>query len=266
MRYLRLRRIAVVLVGALGLAACAPPTDPAIGLTAAALNATLSTEVAIARSTATYAADRRQVTQIAAREAVSRARDQQSSIIATLEELDLPRPDVSLITPVQFPTAAVQASPTPDTLSVAGGGITLAAPTVDPNATATFTPAPTLPSTATPTVDPNAPRLDNIVTSTGVDGDDCPVNPTATFSPSTTQIYVVATAYNLGPGGVVASRWLRDGQQVAYYEFAPDFTINGACIWFFVDQTDFAFQIGSTYQIELLSNGVNVRTVTFAIE
>lgn len=250
---------------AIVLSACAPPSDPAPAQTAAALHPTLATEVAIARTTATFEADRRALTQEAAADGLSRAAGRQSRIINTLEALDQPRPDVRQITPAAFPTSPIQATPTPDIISVAGG-VTLAAPTVDPNITPTLTLPPTDIPPATNTLAPDAPRLAGVTTSTGVDSNDCPQNPTSVFSATSTEIYVGATAFNMSVGDIISSRWVKDGSEVAYYEFAPDFEINGACIWFFVDQTDFTFTTGSTYTIDLSINGVNAQTVSFTIE
>ena len=259
MRLLLLAFVAVML------SACAPAPDPAPGLTAVAEYPILATAAAAARSTATLESDRRAVTLIAAQDNLARASQRQSRLVNTIEALDLPRPDVRLITPSVMPTSAIRATATPDILSEVGG-ITLAAPTLDPNLTPTFTPAPTdiLSSTRTPA--PNEPRLAGVVTSTGVNSDDCPLSPTSTFSATTEQIYVAATAFNITVGDVVASRWLKDGAEVAYYEFLPDFAINGACIWFFVDQTDFTFTTGGDYRIEVTINNNIVQTLTFTIE
>lgn len=243
------------------LASCAPAREPAVELTAAAQNATLSTEVANARASATYGADQRAATQVAASDVISRARGRQNSMISTLEALDIPRPDVRQITPAVLPTSLIQNTPTPDTL--AAGGVTLAAPTQDPNTTPTFTPAPT---DIPPTQDPNAPRIANLMTAPAVGRDDCAQNPTTSFRTTTSQIYVVMLAYNLSPGNVVASRWFKDGQAMAFYEFSPNFTVNGACIWFFVDQTDFTFEAGANYEIVLSVNGVSVDTARFTVE
>jgi hypothetical protein len=247
------------------LTACAPPPDPAPNLTAAALHSTLTTQIAVLRTTATFEADRRALTEVAALDGLARSSQRQARIINTIEALDFPRPNARLITPAAFPTSAIQATPTPDIQNM-GGGVTAAAPTIDPNITPTLTLPPTEPPPPTHTLSPDAPRLAGVVTSVGVDSNDCPLNPTSTFSASTSQIYVAATAFNLAQGDVVTSRWIKDGAEVAYYEFAPTFKINGACIWFFVDQTDFTFTIGSTYTIDLFINGVNAQMVSFTIE
>jgi hypothetical protein len=245
------------------LAACAPAPDPAPAQTNAALNGTLATEAALLRASATFGADQRDATRVAANDLLSRARSRQNNLISTLEALDVPRPDVRQITPVVLPTSPVQATPTPDLLTVAGG-VTLSAPT--PDTESTPTPNVTIPpAQPTNTLDPALPRLADVVTAAAVGSDDCALEPVVTFSPSTAQIYVVATAYNLAPGGVIGSRWLKDGQEVAYYEFAPDFRVEGACIWFFVDQSDFTFTSGSTYQIVLSANGVELQTVGFVV-
>jgi len=247
------------------LSACAPPPDPAPGLTAAALNPTLATAAAFARATATYEADRREVTRIAAFEALGRASNRQSRLVNTLEALDLPRPDVRLITPEMLPTSALRATSTPEVVSGVGG-VTIAAPTLDPNLTPTPTPLPTDVLPPTNTLSPDAPRLAGVVTTTGVDSNDCPLSPTSTFSTATPEIYVAATAFNISPGDIIASRWLKDGAEVALFDFAPDFNINGACIWFFANQTDFPFTAASAYQIDITINNNIVQTLTFTVE
>jgi hypothetical protein len=100
-----------------------------------------------------------------------------------------------------------------------------------------------------------APALANIVTAANVGSDDCAAGVTSTFSASSDRIYVVATAFNIPPGTSIVSRWFQNGQQVISHDFTPDFDINDACIWFFIDQTDVAFTPGS-WSVDLEINGV----------
>ena len=134
-----------------------------------------------------------------------------------------------------------------------------------PLAITPFAPATPAPATPTPAPqDPNAPRLENVVTALGVGRDDCAVNVTDRFPRSTTAIYVVATAVNIPANTRLSSRWLRDGVTRAEFDFTPDFNIARACIWFFADPRDFAFE-GGTWTIALEINGAPTATVTFTI-
>jgi hypothetical protein len=244
--------------------AAACQTDPGPGQTAAAVNVTLGTQAAIRRATATFAADRRLVTQVALENAATLARRRQDAIISTLEELGLPPPDLSRITPAALPTnpALVLPTPTNDIFDI--GGITRAAPTVDP-ASFTEIPPTDLPLVETATPDPSAPRVENVVTSTGVGPDDCATDVTPSFTTASPQIYVVATAYNIRAGQVIASRWLRDAEELTIFEFAPDFEIDGACIWFYAEPVDFPFNPGS-YTVELLIDGQFAGTAQFTVQ
>ena len=245
------------------LAACT--ADPSAEQTAAAINSTLGTQVAIRRVTSTHDADRRFVTQSALETAAALAQRRQGQIISTLAELEFPTPDVRLITPAALPTnpAFALITPTPDVFETASGGITRAAPTSDPLETpATTTPTP---GPATQTPDPSLPRVENVVTSTGVGSDDCANGVTGAFSAQSSAIYIVATAFNVPRGATIASRWLRDSEELARFEFAPDFEINGACIWFFADQTDFTFTAGS-YRVEIEISGVVAGAAEFSVQ
>lgn len=247
------------------LLATACMSDPSAGQTAAAANATLGTQVALRRVTATYDADRRFVTQSALETSAALAQRRQGQIVSTLAELGYPTPDVRQITPAALPTNPAFAlnTPTPDVFETASGGITRAAPTTDPFVTPD-TPTPT-PGPATNTPDPSLPRVENVVMSTGVGNDDCANGVTSTFTSSASEIYVVASAFNVPRGATIASRWFRGAEDLTRFEFAPDFDINGACIWFFADQTDFAFNAGA-YRVEIEINGNGVGAAEFSVQ
>jgi hypothetical protein len=236
--------------------------DPSMGQTAEAINATLGTRAAIRRTTATFEADRRIVTQIALENAATLAQSRQRAIVSTLEELGVP-PNVSQITPAMLPTnpAFAVATPTPEMLDT--GGITRAAPTVDP--ALSLTPPTPLPAPETPTPDPTMPRVENLVMSTGVGEDDCSIGTTASFTTASPQIYVVMNAYNLAAGMTVTARWLRNGTQLTSFDFTPDFDINGPCIWFFAEPVDFAFDPGA-YRVEIDINGTPAAATDFSIQ
>lgn len=243
------------------LAACMP--DPSAGQTAEAVNATLGTRAALRRLTATFEADRRVVTQIALENAATLAKSRQERIISTLEELGVGRPDLLLITPAALPTnpAFAVATSTPEMLDT--GGITRAAPTVDP--ALSLTPPTPLPAPETPTPDPTLPRVENLVMSTGVGEDDCSNGTTASFTTTSPQIYVVMNAYNLAAGMTVTARWSRDGTELTIFDFAPDFDINGPCIWFYAEPVDFAFDPGA-YRVEIAINGTPAAATDFSIQ
>jgi hypothetical protein len=106
-------------------------------------------------------------------------------------------------------------------------------------------------------VDVNAPHLENPVLATGVDSDDCAIGVTTQFSTSSPAIYVVAEAVNVPSDSVIESRWFRGVEPVGpVYTFAPDFNIERACIWFFVDSSDFEF-IAGQYSVDLTLNGAS---------
>jgi hypothetical protein len=95
--------------------------------------------------------------------------------------------------------------------------------------------------------------LSDVVMASGVGQDDCAVNLTNQFGTDADRIYVVAVATGIDPGTTLSSRWQRADLEVTRFEFTPDFAINGACIWFFADQTDFDFIPGS-YSVTLYIN------------
>lgn len=110
----------------------------------------------------------------------------------------------------------------------------------------------------------SGPRLINLTTSPAVGDDDCALNATTTFAASTPEIYIVATAYEITSGMTLTSQWDISGQQRTY-EWVPDFDVDGACIWFYMDQSEFAFQPGSG-TISLSVNGTSMGTVTITLQ
>lgn len=259
----RLRQ--AILLSFIALLGAACSGDASTMQTAEAMNATLGTEVANRRTTATYDADRRVVTQSAMETSAALASRRQGQIVSTLEELGFARPDISLITPAALPTNvdSMFITPTFPPMDLAAGGITRAAPTLDP----LFTPIPPTPTAGPPTEtpDPSQPRFENVVTSASVGSDDCASGQTNLFTTGTAQIYVVANAYNIARGMTITSRWSRDGQEITQFSFTPDFDINGPCIWFFADQSDFTFTAGA-YRIDLDISGNPAAVAGFTIQ
>lgn len=113
---------------------------------------------------------------------------------------------------------------------------------------------PTLP--VTQPADPNAPRLEAFTLASGVGADDCALEPRSAFDADVAEIYIVATAVNLPAGSRVEARWYRAGSAIGpVYSFEPDFAIERACIWFYVDPSDFEFTPGE-YAVDVTLNGV----------
>lgn len=100
----------------------------------------------------------------------------------------------------------------------------------------------------------NVARLENVVTAQGVDANDCARNVTNRFRTDSPQIYVVATAIDIQRGMTISSRWLLRNEEVIRYDFAPDFDIQRACVWFFIDPTDVSFEVGE-WSVALDING-----------
>jgi hypothetical protein len=121
-------------------------------------------------------------------------------------------------------------------------------------------------STIAVTINPNTPHLEKPVTATGVGNDDCATGVTSQFSSATEAIYIVADAINVPSGSTIQARWFRSGEPVGpVYDFTPDFDIEDACVWFFVDPTDFEFTAGQ-YAVDLLLNGeVAISRIPFTI-
>lgn len=256
-----MRRLILLVASGLALTACM--TDPSAEQTAQAIGGTLDVELAAVRASATFEADRRMITQAAAEGRATQVARQRGQIVGTMVELGYPAPDLSLITPATPNPEAAQPlfTPTVDVRDAPAGGITRLPPTTDPNITPTAT---TAPETAAPTLDPNGPRFEGVVTATGVGDDDCAVGTTSAFSPSTAEIYVVAAGFNIAAGTTIQSNWLRRDAPLTSFDFAPDNAVNGACIWFFADQTDFAFEAGE-YRVDLLIGGVLAGSATFEV-
>ena len=101
-----------------------------------------------------------------------------------------------------------------------------------------------------PTEAINSPRLENIVLSSGVNNDDCAIDTNPRFTPTSTEIYVVATAYDVPTNATITSIWQNNGTEVALFSFQTETNINASCIWFFIDQTDAEFIVGA-WSVEL---------------
>jgi hypothetical protein len=99
----------------------------------------------------------------------------------------------------------------------------------------------------------NQPRLQDIVIASGVNANDCARGRNPVITPNSTEIYVVATAYAIPVGTDISSTWFSNGTEVARFSFTAQAPINGSCIWFFIDQSDTEFIVGS-WSVELKIN------------
>lgn len=218
-----------------------------------AQNDTLLTQIADLETTVTVNADRLQITIEYVNTDIARVGTQQSRLIATLQERGFDLEEMSGV------IAAIQAT-----------GVPAVATSVNPTSVP-ITPQGAVPASPAPPPEetPNAPgqpqpTLSQIVMAQGVDSNDCATNVTNQFSPTAERIYVVARATNVQPGTLIRSRWVFNDNQLAAFDFTPDFTIQNACIWFFADQTDFPFTPG-TYIVFLELGGQPSGEISYTI-
>jgi hypothetical protein len=171
-------------------------------------------------------------------------------------------------TVIQQPRIALPtASPTNnvDPNSEAQAGMPAPPPTADVTATPSPVPSPiitpaialtqgalTAIAEATPVTgvnDVNASTLPAFVSDirlgTSVGNDDCVGQATTTFNITTPEIYISARITDSPANTRFSTRWTApDGNSVTF-DFTPDFSIDDACIWFFIDQTDLSFIAGN---------------------
>ncbi len=193
-------------------------------LTLVAQNISLQTQIAEVRETATVDTERLQITVDYMGTLVGRAEDQHSQLVAT-QAAQNPPPDNAAAAPTDLP--------------LPNGAVTTAAD-----------------ATATPPPETGAPALVDAVMAPGVGDDDCAVNPTSDFTTDTQEIYIVARGVNIPAGTNIAARFSIAGQEISH-DFTPDFDIEDACVWFYIDQTDLAFTAG-TWSVQLELNGTPV--------
>ncbi len=206
-------------------------------------NELMNTHIANVRETATVEADQMFITMEYAETQVGFVENQNQSIQATLVERGFSQEEIARVNPV-----ARELMPT-------------TAPTPSPAATS----ATSAVLTPTPTQQSNAPSLSSIVMAGEVGDNDCALDVRAQFSSSDERIYAVATASNIEPDTQIMSRWMREVDEVAVFDFTPDFHIESACIWFFIDQTDVTFTPGN-WSVMLEMDGVPAAApVTFTM-
>jgi hypothetical protein len=215
-------------------------------------HAAMGTQIAELYQTATREADRLAITLEYAQTEIRRARNQGTALASTLIANGLDPNAVSLMTPFATPTANIipptqPATPDPNLANV---------PPTETPAGANGTRVSVTPFTVTPTgLAP--PRLSNIVTSSGVGSDDCAIDTASQFSSDAQEIYVAAVANNIQPGMTITSRWSYEGTEQVAFDFVPDFLIEQACIWFFLEPADVAFTPGN-WSVTLEINGGSV--------
>jgi len=125
------------------------------------------------------------------------------------------------------------------------GTIPTPAPPGDP--ASPRSPTPNRPLITPPAASPSpasGPRLEDIALTERVGADDCPIGNANSFSAQAQAIYVVARAVDAPSGTVFSSRWLLRNEEVIRYEFIPNFAIERACIWFYIDPQEVAFTPG----------------------
>ena len=264
----------ILLLASLFPSACQFFAAPSNEQTLVAQNAELNTQIAAVRASATVDADRLQVTLEYVQTAVDHVDGQTQSLQATLiAQGTLPSSiDLNAITPdipitLTTPAPLVQDNTLPQITPISitpGAGGADAPPLVLAPATpgAAVTEAV---SAGTPGAPTGGASLTNVVTAENVGSDDCATRMTTTFSTATQDIYVVATASGLTPQDRVTSRWFANGSEVISYDWSPNFNIDRACIWFFIDQSEVDFVPGD-WQVQLEMNGSPVgQPVSFGI-
>ncbi len=241
----------VLLFLSIALSACASGSPQS---TATAVYERAKAEAESLRSTATVVRARMETTLEYAAARVAQAEDAgeflQFSLISLGTDTGFIATDVSRI--ATAPTRIALSSPTATRQASVRGVTSVSQATLAPTASATIPAAAGPPLATAP-----GPRLENIVMASGVNRNDCAADVNPVFTPASTEIYVVAEAYNVAAGAKISSRWHRRGIEVAYFSFDVENSIDGNCVWFFIDQTDTAFVAGA-WSVELRVDDVPV--------
>lgn len=212
--------------------------------------ASANTQIVDIRSTATVVRARMQITLDHAKTRAVSVEQQGLFMRSTLVALGTDSAFIAnnLPLPGSFPTFTPQPT-SPANIAVPP----VAAPAVTEELNAEGTRVQVTPA---PTTSANQPRLQDIVLSSGVNDNDCALNTNPRITPNSTEIYVVATAYDIPAGATISSVWQSNGTEVALFSFTPDSPIDGNCIWFFIDQSDAEFVLG-TWSVELRIDDVS---------
>lgn len=228
------------------ISACGTPTEQ---LTLVADHQLANTEIADIRASATVVRARVQITLDFAGTRAIEVEQQGQFLRSTLVALGTESAFISnnLPLPGNFPTF------TPQPTSPINIPVPAPPPLVTEELNAEGTP---ILITIEPTEANNQPRFENIVLSSGVNEDDCAVDINPRFTPTSTEIYVVATAYDVPAKATISSVWQNNGTEVALFSFQTETPIDGNCIWFFIDQSDAEFVVG-TWSVELRVDDVS---------
>ncbi len=210
----------------------------AVELTLVARSLNLETQIVALRETATVGSERLQVTVEYMATRAEFARRQRQGLEATLVARGSPAPGSVIPTGTPFPL---------------------------PGTTLPFAPTVAVAPSRTPLAfAPGQAALTDVVMSAFVRNDDCASDPGNQFDTSSARIYIVARAYNIRAGTLIAARFAIAGQEVLH-EWRPNTRINGNCIWFFVDQSDLLFVAG-TWSVRLEIDEVPASdAITFTI-
>ncbi|MCK6579003.1 MAG: hypothetical protein L6Q98_12950 [Anaerolineae bacterium] len=230
------------------------------------------TQIADIRATGTAAAERLAITVEFAQEAVQNAELQSTRIASTLIAqgtpfVELPEFAGAAATPEVAVSDVGQTPPTDSGLPAIPNPLITPGMIVTQGASARGD-APLAQPTPTPLIseqsDDGSSSLSSIQVSARVGANDCAVNPSTSFSLGITDLYVVATA-NVSAGATLSARWTREGVEVAYYEWTPDFNIGGACIWFHLPASDADLSAGN-WAVQMAINDSPIgQPVAFAI-
>jgi hypothetical protein len=207
-----------------------------IQLTLVSQNLELSTQIADIRSTATYAADKLNMTAEYLQTAVTQVAIDNQLLSVTLAASGV---NAANVTP-----GALVPTPLPGADNVQTINSNTPLTTEDVNSSGQQN------TSGTPAAGGGTPSLYNIVLAEGVGGNDCALAAVSSFPSTTEKIYVVATAANIASGTKLSSHWFNAGTEVVSHDFTPDFNIEQNCIWFYIDQTDTAFTAG-TWSVQL---------------
>ena len=218
--------------------------------TATAFYQEAATSIEVLRATATVARARAQTTLDHAGTRVGQAESARAFLVSNLislgteaafieenlegvEQLASP---VSQGTPADSASGAATAEARPPTRQL---GAIVTPPAVSP----------------APTAAESGPRLQNITMASGVNEFECARDVNPRFTPASTAIYVVGRAYRIPAGATISSSWRRSGAEIVSFSFNREHEINDNCIWFFIDQTDTPFTVGS-WSVEISVDGL----------
>lgn len=219
-------------------------SDNSAQQTLVADNALLGTQIVDLRITATYLIDEIKRTEEYVMTEVPKALRLRDELRSTLQAAGL---DAAAVEQVQ-PNAAFAAATAP-----AAGQPTVASGPPPTNST----PGSLNLDLSAPQATTAAPALFNLVMAEGVGANDCALSAVSTFTSDASQIYVVATANGVRAGSTIAAQWYMENTVVAEQSFAPESDINNNCIWFYVEQSDFAFTPGN-YRVDLTIDGTAI--------